>query len=236
MARIKRGRRGEYTGNVDGAVWPGGAGVDQRKRVQRKRAAMRRIMKRMPIAGLWLALAGGAVLAAQSADQNSGVDPAVLSKANAGDAVAEVQAGESCAAAHELAQAAAWYTKAAGQGSISGEIHLAVLYRDGGKGVARDMTQAAEWYRKAAEQGDAAAQATLGMLYMLGQGVARSDVEAYYWLDLAASVKGPNQAQYAANRQVVGTRITIDELAGVEDRVAKWKAAHPRPDSLPDSN
>jgi TPR repeat protein len=69
------------------------------------------------------------------------------------------------------------------------------------------------------------------MLYTLGQGVPQSDVEAYFWLDLAASAKSPNQAQYMANRQNVGTRITADELADVEERVAKWKAAHPRPDS-----
>ncbi|MGB6744512.1 MAG: hypothetical protein WBE38_12780, partial [Terracidiphilus sp.] len=120
--------------------------------------------------------------------------------------------------------------------SISGEMHLAVLYRDGGRGFPRDMTQAAAWYRKAADQGDAAAQGTMGMLYTVGQGVERSDVEAYYWLDLAAAVKGPQQAQYTANRQAVGTRITADELADVEDRVTKWKAAHPRVDSLPDSS
>jgi TPR repeat protein len=183
-----------------------------------------------------LVLTGGLLCAAA---QTPEVDPGVLAKANAGDAAAQVQAGESCAAAHDFAQAVAWYTKAANQGSgkdsISGEIHLAALYRDGGKGFPRDMTQAAAWYRKAADQGDAAAQGTMGMLYMLGQGVERSDVEAYYWLDLAAAVQGPQQAQYAANRQAVGTRITADELADVEDRVAKWKAAHPRPDSGPDS-
>ena len=181
---------------------------------------------------------------AQAADACPGVDAGVLAKANAGDAAAQIQAGESCAAAHDLQQAAAWYTKAAsqesgggsgdgsgkdsGKDSIRAEIHLAVLYRDGGKGFPRDMTQAAAWYRKAADQGDPGAQGTLGMLYAVGQGVERSDVEAYYWLDLAAAVEGPNQAQYAANRQVVGTRITADELADVEDRVAKWKAAHPR--------
>jgi hypothetical protein len=66
------------------------------------------------------------------------------------------------------------------------------------------------------------------MLYTLGQGVPRSDVEAYYWLDLAAAVKSPNQDQYAANRQIVGTRITADELEEVQDRVAAWKAKHPR--------
>jgi TPR repeat protein len=91
------------------------------------------------------------------------------------------------------------------------------------------MSQAAEWYRKAAEQGDVTAQATLGVLYSIGQGVPRDDVEAYYWLDLAASVKGPNQEKYAASRQLIGTHITADQLEEVQDRVAAWIAAHPRP-------
>jgi uncharacterized protein len=174
--------------------------------------------------------------ASQAAAPCEGVDAGVLAKAEAGDAAAQVEAGEGCAAAQNFEQAVAWYAKAANQesdkraekDSIRAEMHLAVLYRDGGKGFPRDMAQAAAWYRKAADQGDPAAQGTLGMLYTVGQGVDRSDVEAYYWLDLAAAVPGPNQAQYAANRQVVGTRITADELADVQDRVAKWKAAHPR--------
>ena len=43
-----------------------------------------------------------------------------------------------------------------------------------------------------------------------------------------ASAGGPKQAQYIANRQKVGTRITADELEQVQERVAKWKRAHPR--------
>ncbi len=163
--------------------------------------------------------------------QSNGIDPALLAKANGGDAASQVTVGEDYAAgtgvAQDLKQAAEWYRKAAGQGNAAGEIHLADLYRDG-RGVTRDKEQAAAWYRKAAEQGDAGAQGTLAMLYSLGQGVPHSDVDAYFWFDLAASVKGPNQERYAANRQNVGTRITADELAAVEERVAKWKAAHPR--------
>jgi TPR repeat protein len=140
--------------------------------------------------------------------------------------------GESYAAgvggARDLKQAAAWYGKAAEQGNLAGELHLAALYRDGGKGFVRDMTQAAAWYRKAADLGDAGAQGTLGVLYSMGQGVPHSDVEAYYWLDLAAAAKGPNQEKYAANRQMIGTRITADELEAVQERVAQWLAAHPR--------
>ncbi len=127
----------------------------------------------------------------------------------------------------DLKLASDWYRKAAEQGNTAGEIHLAELYRDG-RGVDRDKTQAADWYRKAADQGDAGAQGTLAMLYVMGQGVPQNDVEAYFWLDLAAAVKTPRQDQYIANRQNVGTRITTDELQQLQERVAKWKAAHPR--------
>lgn len=184
----------------------------------------------------WTQLVAVIVLGAAAggtAAQNGGVDAALLAKANAGDAAAEVQVGERYAegidVTQDYQQAAAWYDRAAKQGNIAGELHLADLYRDGrGKAFARDPAQAAALYRKAADQGDAGAQGTLGMLYTLGLGVPRSDVEAYFWLDLAASAKGPKQAQYAANRQNVGTRITADELEDVQQRVAKWKAAHQR--------
>ena len=185
----------------------------------------------------WLAPA-----TAQPAEQSPTLDAVLLAKANGGDAGAQVQVGESYAhagaaehyrevAANDYKQAEAWYRKAADQNNLAGELHLAALYRDGGTGFPRDMVKAAEWYRKAADQGDADSQATLGVLCSMGQGVQQSDVEAYFWLDLAASVKGPNQEKYAANRQMIGTHITADELADVEDRVAAWKAKHPRPDA-----
>lgn len=173
--------------------------------------------------------------------QTPAIDPALLAKANAGDAAAQVQLGDNARAAGDAIphnpmlsaeyykQAIAWYRKAADQGSIAGQMHLAALYRDGGKNFSRDMTQAVDWYRKAAEQGDVKAQATLGVLYSVGLGVPHDDVEAYYWLDLAASVKGPNQEKYAASRQLIGTHITTGQLEEVQDRVAAWIAAHPRP-------
>jgi TPR repeat protein len=172
----------------------------------------------------------GSLFAASA--QTPGVDPALLAKANAGDAAAQVLVGESYAAGkgveQDLKQAAEWYRKAAEKGDVAGERHLAVLYRDGGKNFPRDMAQAAEWFRKAAEQGDVNAQATLGTLYSIGQGVAQNYIEAYYWLYLAAAVKGPKQEQYAANRQMMGAHITADEQAEAEERAAKWLAAHPR--------
>jgi hypothetical protein len=168
----------------------------------------------------------------QASAQTAGIDSALLARANGGDASAQVLVGESYAAgkgvAPDLQLAANWYRKAAGQGSVTGEMRLAELYRDGGTGFPRDIAQAAAWYGKAAELGDVDAQGTLGVLYSIGQGVPQSYVEAYCWLDLAAAVKGPRQQQYAANRQMVGTHLTVDEVAGIEQRVAKWLAAHPR--------
>ena len=93
------------------------------------------------------------------------------------------------------------------------------------------MEQAAAWYLKAANQGDVSAQGMLAVLYSMGQGVPHDDAEAYFWFDIAASVKGPNQEKYEVNRQMIGERITADQVADVQDRVAAWKAAHPQPDS-----
>ena len=178
-------------------------------------------------------------IAAQTAAPAVSIDPAVLAKAKAGDAAAQVAVGEYYAQAaaneHDKTQMAAdyqkeleWYSKAAEHKYVPGEMHLAALYRDGGgKTVPRDMEQAAAWYRKAADQGDTTAQGTLGVLYSMGQGVAHNDVEAYFWLDLAASVAGPDQQKYVANRQMVGQNLTTDDVSAVEDRVEAWKAAHP---------
>jgi len=170
--------------------------------------------------------------AQQTSSDASGIDAVLLAKANGGDPAAQVAVGESYQAGKgvpkDLQNAAAWYQKAADKKDIAGELHMAALYRDGGKGFARDMAQAADWYRKAADQGDVEAQATMGTLYSMGQGVQVNYVEAYYWLDLAAAVKGPKQEMYAAHRQMMGEHITVDELDSAQERAAAWKAAHPR--------
>jgi len=175
--------------------------------------------------------------------QTAVLDPALLANANSGDAAAQVALGEHCATgsggerskrqmAEDYRQAADWFRKAAEQDNLAGELHLAALYRDG-LGVARDMAQAVLWYRKAAEQNNVTAQGTLGVLYSFGQGVAQNYVEAYFWFELAASVVGPEQAKYAANRQLAGAHITAEELDAIQDRVAQWKGAHPRPPAAP---
>lgn len=182
------------------------------------------------------------LLAAPIAFGQANIDPALLAKANGGDAAAQVAVGEQYAkgagaaqdaevAARDWNNAVEWYIKAAAHDNISAEIHLAECYSYG-HGVVRDKVQAAQWYRKAAEQGDPGAQGTLGMLYTLGQGVKQDDAEAYFWFDLAASAETPKKQQYITNRQNVGTRITVDQLAPVQQRLKKWKAEHTPPESI----
>lgn len=67
------------------------------------------------------------------------------------------------------------------------------------------------------------------MLYVMGQGVPQSDVDAYFWFDLAAAMPSPDQQRYITNRQNVGTRITADDLQIVRKRLKEWKTSHPRP-------
>jgi hypothetical protein len=45
--------------------------------------------------------------------------------------------------------------------------------------------QAVSWYRKAAEQGHAKAQSNLGYSYANGKGVAKDEIEAYAYYNLA---------------------------------------------------
>jgi TPR repeat protein len=186
----------------------------------------------------FLLLAALAAFAVTISFAQAGIDPAVLAKANAGDAVSQVAVGANYAqtagstqdqddAAEAWKQSAEWYAKAAAQNYVPGEIRLAEAYSYG-RGVERDPAKAAAFYRKAADQGDVGAQGTLAMLYTMGQGVPQSDVDAYFWFDLAAAVNSPNQDRYITNRQNVGTRITTDELEAVREREKKWKAEHPR--------
>jgi TPR repeat protein len=163
--------------------------------------------------------------------QYPGIDSSLLARASAGDAASQILVGDSYrdgkVVERDYTQAAAWYRKAADQGRTDAMIRMAGLYRDGATGFSRDMDQAVAWYRKAAELWDVDAQATLGVLYSMGQGVPQSDAEACYWFYLAAKVKGPHQDKYAASRQMMGARITVDEQGDAEQRANTWIDAHP---------
>jgi TPR repeat protein len=86
-------------------------------------------------------------------------------------------------------QAAAWYQKAAEQGStrasVQAQFNLGIMYQKG-QGVQQDFKQAAAWYRKAADQGIVQAQHNLGVMYAKGEGVQQDLKQAAAWIQKEA--------------------------------------------------
>jgi hypothetical protein len=121
--------------------------------------------------------------------QPSGIEPALLAKANAGNADAEFRVGVQYElGAHvprDPAQAASWYRKAADRGNTKAEHSLGVLY-EFGNGVPASYDMAVQLYRKAAEKGFAPAQFSLGLCYVHGKGVPQDFQQALEWYGKAA--------------------------------------------------
>jgi len=123
-------------------------------------------------------------------------------------------------------EAMAWFQKAAAQGSAEGQFDMGVAYAQG-RGVQQDEKAAVEWYRQAADQGLTKAQNKLAGTYSEGKGIAKSDKEAYFWWLLSARNDENKRDQLGEARAL----LTPEEVAEVEDRVAKWQ-----PKSAPTAN
>ena len=119
------------------------------------------------------------------------VPPALLAKAQAGDAEAQYEvgrifsAGESGVEKDDVA-AFHWFKRSAEQNNPKGENAVGVSY-EGGNGVAKDYAQALVWLRKAAAQGDAKGENNLGEAYYRGWGVAKDFSQALDWYQKSAA-------------------------------------------------
>jgi len=92
-----------------------------------------------------------------------------------------------------------------------------------GLGVPKSYDEAARWYRCAAEQGEPTAQFRLGQLYDRGQGVHEDPVEAEKWLDLAAAhAPGDRREYWATMRDIIGAKMTLDELREARRLAVAW--------------
>ena len=112
-----------------------------------------------------------------------------LPLAEAGDAEAQFGIGMihqfGRGVARDLAEAATWFRRAAGQGSIRAQTQLAGMYARG-DGIDQDWARAVAWWREAAEQGSVRAQFHLGEVYQYGNGFARDPEAAERWYGEAA--------------------------------------------------
>lgn len=152
--------------------------------------------------------------------KTSGIAPALLAKAKAGDAEAEFYLSLRYFDLGNQMESCRWVRAAAGNGDAVAQVALATFYENGSDGsnlcaVARDYAQAAFWYRKAADQGKPGAQLALGNLYHNGQGVQRDDVQATAWYRKAAE-QGDVDAQYSLGvAYLFGKGVPVDARQGM---------------------
>ena len=126
--------------------------------------------------------------------------------------------------AKDNAEALRLYRKAGDQGFVPAQYNLGQAYSLG-NGVEKDPAEADRWWQKAAEQGFAKAQYNLGMAYRAGTGVQKDNVQAYFWITIAAS--SLEQALVKDYRDKAEAVLTPSELTDVQERIRKWKEAHP---------
>jgi TPR repeat protein len=86
--------------------------------------------------------------------------------------------------AHDKAEAARMYRRAAHNGSTAGEVEYAIVLFNG-DGVAKNEALAARHFLHAAARGNAIAQNRLARLYAVGRGVPRNLVESLAWHTMA---------------------------------------------------
>jgi TPR repeat protein len=138
--------------------------------------------------------------AATAQDASSALDQAVLAKAKAGDAAAELAIGieyqKGDVVPRDFVQAAEWYRRAADQGNARAQFKLGSLYQQRESGLAQDDAQAAQWLHKAADQGLAEAQNALALAYLRGKGVQQDPAQAVDWFQKAVA---QNDAQAMVN-------------------------------------
>ncbi|HET7714292.1 MAG TPA: peptidoglycan-binding protein, partial [Bauldia sp.] len=163
-----------------------------------------------------------------------GLDPIRLA-AERGDPAAAYELGtryaEGKGVARDLAQAAAWYQRAADAGLAPAQYRLGSLY-ERGQGVAKDMAKAVALYRSAADRGNVGAMHNLAVLTSEGAAGTPDPKGAISWF-LKAANYGVRDSQYnlgVVYARGLGTRENLPEsykwfaiaaLSGDKDAAAR---------------
>jgi len=133
---------------------------------------------------------------------------APLGWAGPAQGVAAYKQGDFATAVHE-------FVPLAEHGHAEAQFYLGAMYSKGW-GVPQDDTAAA--------QGLAEAQFNLGWMYIRGVGVPQDLVEAYRWLDLAATrfPSGESHDKAVHARDTVAAQLTPAQLAQAQALVSQW--------------
>ena len=125
----------------------------------------------------------------------------------------------------DQSEAVRWFRAAADRGDTSSQFYLGVAFSEG-RGVPQDYAEAMKRYRLAADQGDAPAQYNLGLSYAKGEVGEPDNVTAYVWFNLAAArfpVSDLRRSAAAANRDLVASKMTPDQIAEAQRLTRDWK-------------
>jgi len=104
-------------------------------------------------------------------------------KAKEGDAEAQYDLALAFLYNKNMGEGLSYLTKAADQGHVDAQFHLARIYEGG----MYNYEEAVKWYVKAAEQGHIRAQTNLAQMYHKGNGVTQNCKEAFKWFGRAAN-------------------------------------------------
>ncbi|HEX7289262.1 MAG TPA: tetratricopeptide repeat protein [Candidatus Angelobacter sp.] len=119
-------------------------------------------------------------------------------RANAGDAVAQVELGRAYEDGMGVEQsdtkAVELFRKAAEQGNAQAQNSLGVMYALG-RGVERNREEAVRWYRKAAKNGLSEGFYNVAISYFNGEGVNEDLALAYAYMTIAESRGNPQASQ-----------------------------------------
>jgi hypothetical protein len=117
-----------------------------------------------------------------------------------------------------------WFCKAAKQGHVHAQYRLGYFFLEGRGMPQKNSAEAAAWFAKAAEQGHHMALQTLCYLYISDASVPQDKVEACFWHELFISNWDERAAMKARND--FPAKLSSNELADVQERVAEWISAH----------
>ena len=96
--------------------------------------------------------------------------------------------------------------------------------------MAQDHAETLRWWRSAAALGLLDATLALGNIYAGGSGVAKDNILAYMWYEIATLQSGDDWLRGIArsNRDAIAARMTPADISKARQRVAEWRAKHGR--------
>lgn len=123
----------------------------------------------------------------------------------------------------DISAARDWHRQAAENGNVQAMFDFASYNAEDNDGPQSDKI-AADFFRKAAETGHTNSQYNLALMFATGRGVSPSQVEALYWLELAA-IGGDTDASAAAEQLLESGAVSAEAARQVRERAAVWIAA-----------